>query len=606
MARSQLFTRLQNIARKVVWGYRQGIRDPEQLDRAWAEELLRRREFVKLSLGAVGMAALPGALGGCGDNAEVTSDPDSGTGTDPGDAAAPSARVAVIGGGLAGMHCAYRLNQAGVKATVYEASGRLGGRTYTTERTFPDNQLAELGGELIDTNHQTLWDLQEEFDLVFDDRFAEIPAGSGTDLWWVDGAEVPDSVMVTQMTAVADRFAEVYTTAEEGTDEEFAALDNISLKDWLNDNVPLDQYRELHTMIDVVYVGEYGLNNDQQSVLNLIYLIDFETTDPFRMLGESDERYHAHEGSQIFVTRMAETLDADQIQLQTALIEVHDAADGAYRLVFEDQTTSATFDIEVDHVVMALPFTALRKVTIDVADFSADKREVIDELGYGTNCKVMASFTRRVWNVDHDSYGTVSADLPFQQGWDTSIGQDGKHGIYSNFLGGTQGEAAGANTADDWFTTVVLPGIEDIFPGMTDAYLTETATIFHWPSVPTQEGSYTCYKPGQWQYWETEGVRERNIHFCGEHCSPEFQGWMEGAAETGAVVAGEILDDLGIAASNRHQAILRRQLRLPHPCFHGDRLPKKRRWQHHRKLVRARLQAAHEQLRQQRARALKK
>jgi hypothetical protein len=37
------------------------------------------------------------------------------------------------------------------------------------------------------------------------------------------------------------------------------------------------------------------------------------------------------------------------------------------------------------------------------------------------------------------------------------------------------------------------------------------------------------------------------VHFCGEHTSPEFQGWMEGAAETGGRVAKEILDDYRIA-----------------------------------------------------------
>ena len=39
-----------------------------------------------------------------------------------------SARVVIVGAGLAGLTCAYRLRQAGVTATVYEANTRLGGR----------------------------------------------------------------------------------------------------------------------------------------------------------------------------------------------------------------------------------------------------------------------------------------------------------------------------------------------------------------------------------------------------------------------------------------------------------------------------------------------
>src|SRR2546423_13858304 len=39
-------------------------------------------------------------------------------------------RIAVVGAGLAGLTCAYRLKQAGLAAQVYEASTRIGGRCW--------------------------------------------------------------------------------------------------------------------------------------------------------------------------------------------------------------------------------------------------------------------------------------------------------------------------------------------------------------------------------------------------------------------------------------------------------------------------------------------
>ena len=45
----------------------------------------------------------------------------------------------------------------------------------------------------------------------------------------------------------------------------------------------------------------------------------------------------------------------------------------------------------------ALPFTKLREVDLDGAELSADKRTVIDELGYGTNAKLMMQFSDRHW-----------------------------------------------------------------------------------------------------------------------------------------------------------------------------------------------------------------
>ncbi len=45
-------------------------------------------------------------------------------------------RVAIVGAGLAGLHAAYRLLQAGVRAQVYEASTRVGGRMFTARSLY--------------------------------------------------------------------------------------------------------------------------------------------------------------------------------------------------------------------------------------------------------------------------------------------------------------------------------------------------------------------------------------------------------------------------------------------------------------------------------------
>src|SRR5262245_4196721 len=56
--------------------------------------------------------------------------------------AAPSARVIVVGGGLAGLVTAYELQKHGVTSHILEAEGRLGGRVATIEY---DGQRAEAG-----------------------------------------------------------------------------------------------------------------------------------------------------------------------------------------------------------------------------------------------------------------------------------------------------------------------------------------------------------------------------------------------------------------------------------------------------------------------------
>jgi monoamine oxidase len=50
---------------------------------------------------------------------------------------------------MAGLACADRLRQAGILATVYEATERVGGRTWSLPGVFPGRTI-ELGEEFID------------------------------------------------------------------------------------------------------------------------------------------------------------------------------------------------------------------------------------------------------------------------------------------------------------------------------------------------------------------------------------------------------------------------------------------------------------------------
>jgi monoamine oxidase len=43
-----------------------------------------------------------------------------------------------------------------------------------------------------------------------------------------------------------------------------------------------------------------------------------------------------------------------------------------------------------------------------------------------------------------------------------------------------------------------------------------------------------------------EGLSVGNLLFAGEHCSREFQGFMNGGAQTGRLVAEAILHRLGV------------------------------------------------------------
>ena len=92
----------------------------------------------------------------------------------------------IVGGGLAGLTCAYRLKQAGYRADLYEASDRLGGRCWTRRGDFLGGQIAEHGGELIDQGHTQIRQLAQQLGLSLDNLLAA--EANGTEpFYYFDG-----------------------------------------------------------------------------------------------------------------------------------------------------------------------------------------------------------------------------------------------------------------------------------------------------------------------------------------------------------------------------------------------------------------------------------
>jgi monoamine oxidase len=250
--------------------------------------------------------------------------------------------------------------------------------------------------------------------------------------------------------------------------------------------------------------------------------------------------------------------------------------DGRYDLDFDGPDGQVR--VTATHVVFALPFTRLRQVDLSAAGLPADKQEIIDNLGYGTNAKLMLGFASRPWTeAPRSSAGGSFSDVgALQSTWDSTRGQDGARGILTNFVGGDRGLAIGEGDEQDR-AAEVIPWVETVFPGSAAAYTEGSAVRMHWPTHPHTLASYASYKVGQWAYFGLEGQRFANLHFCGEHTSQDFQGYMEGGAESGMLVAAEILEDAGAKPSPRMAQLLAPKLRRPQATFqagryHGERM----------------------------------
>jgi len=283
-----------------------------------------------------------------------------------------------------------------------------------------------------------------------------------------------------------------------------------------------------------------------QSALNFLYLIGFLEQTELALFGESDARFHVQGGNDQVPSQLADRLHG-QITLGSELVAIEQRSNGTFRLTFDRDRRTET--IVADKVVLALPFSILRSsVDYSRAGFRARKVRAIEQQGMGTNSKLHVQFDSRPWErrgFNGESY----SDRGYQGSWEVSRAQPGRSGILVDYTGGAIGAGFGAGTTEQR-AREFLRQIEPVLPGVSERWNGKAVRDF-WPGYEWTKGSYSFYKVGQ--YTDFAGMESRpegNCHFAGEHTSINFQGYLNGAVETGERAAEEVRRDLRFARAS--------------------------------------------------------
>jgi monoamine oxidase len=296
-------------------------------------------------------------------------------------------------------------------------------------------------------------------------------------------------------------------------------------------------------LLEVAYITEYGRELSDQSALNLITYLNPDTTHGFKLFGESDESKRIKGGNSMLPNALERAL-GDTIRINKGY-RLENMVDRVGRLELHFATDSGSKSRHFSRVICALPFTMLRQVNgVKSLDLSQTKQQIIANLGYGNNSKVMSGFTQRWWRdktlkLPAASNGSVFTDLGFQCTWETSRGQKGRSGILTNFLGGIPAGRLGDQDYARFRTDLnrVFPGVDQKFDGKR--------AVMNWPKNPFVGASYTCPLVGQFTTLLAAAATPElggRLIFAGEHTSANFSGFMNGAVESGNRAAREILE----------------------------------------------------------------
>lgn len=457
----------------------------------------------------------------------------------PGRPREPLGRTAVvIGAGLGGLTAGYMLANW-FDVTVLEASGRVGGRTYS-QVDFTPGRTIEFGGELIGWNHPLWLHLAEEFELglsmiteesSFEAMGLSTPTRlGGRDLGNAEAKRVYDemsaalAVMNTDAKAIADPYAPWLAPRA-------AEWDARPLADFIAAAHVSDTAR---AGLVAQFANNNGVDPRMQSYLaNLSNVAGAALWDHGNMnsFWEDLEVARCSQGNQALSERLRARIDAtERCRVRTgAPVRAIDIGDERVTI-----TADGMDPLIADFVVLAVPPTVWPNIQVSPA-ISLDPQ-------MGTIVKYLSNVDHRLWVREGKNPNALDDQAGMM--WEGTDNQIGGPGLELTLFAG--GSAAKAAIAAPDTRAYFDAAIERIYPGYT--HHRTTTEFMDWEAYPWTRGGYSCPAPNQ----VTTVLRALNqphherLFFAGEHVSPPFFGFMEGALQSGMIAALRVLERAGV------------------------------------------------------------
>jgi monoamine oxidase len=431
--------------------------------------------------------------------------------------------VIVAGAGLAGLTAAHDLTSMGADVTVIDARDRVGGRVWTIHEGFADRQHAEAGGDMIDAEQKAIRELASSFDL----KLTRI-LRSGFGYARPDALGRPRLVKRAsgrgwdRMSSALEPWTKPYKFTEQRWDSPVATdIARRSVAQWLDESRADDELRATAT-------GLRGFFLADPEELSLIALVDqFSNSD---QPGPS-EMYRIVGGNGRLPAALAAKLGA-RVRLGSELVAVSVRGQHVHATVRHQRTAAA---MTADYLVLALPASVLRRVPI-VPALPAMQHQAIASLGYGRATKTLLQYDRRFWRAPGQPRA-FGSPMPFGALWEGNEEQTGKPGILSLLAGGGASDATQHAVASE--------GIEKFASSLSwlgdgPARLLASRQVV-WEADPLSRGGYAFFGPAFDPALRDWLARPHSrLFFAGEHTSVRWQGYMNGAVETGHRAALEI------------------------------------------------------------------
>jgi monoamine oxidase len=429
--------------------------------------------------------------------------------------------VVVAGAGFAGLAAARDLVARGARVTVVEARDRVGGRVWTIRDGWRHRQHAEGGADLIEGTQGALVALARDMGLTLVPIIRRGFGYYGTNARGRLTRQPMSSGFRHLVEPLSDLIRAYRLNEKRWHGPIVRHLAEQSVADWLRKtNAPAWLSERLH--------GLRGLFLADAEELSLLALVDFfADMDDGAGWGRT---YRVRDGNDRIATRVAERLKSP-LELRTVVRRIAHAPKG---LSVSVEGPHGLGSIDADFVVVAVPATTAREIIFDPPLLDA-QRAAIGALKYGRATRMLVQFERRFWSK-RGQPNAFGSDQAFGALWDGNEQQKGPGAILSFLAGGGASNAIQSLLVDggvgalasrlDWLGTPSKPIAQ---------------RMITWENDPWARGGYAFFDPAFSPSCRDLLARPHGrVVFAGEHTSIRWQGYMNGAVESGQRAAAEI------------------------------------------------------------------
>jgi len=473
--------------------------------------------------------------------------------------------VVVVGAGLAGLVAARELVENGIRPLVLEARDRVGGRLLNEE--IGDGKIVEVGGQWIGPTQERIAALAAELGIAtfpthdegrhlielsgrtasYGGALTDARIGLARDL---SRAISPLALIdFEQARARLDRMARQVPLEAPWRAPQAAGWDSQTFATWVRRNARTAAARQLFELAtEAVWAAEPA----DISLLHILFYI--HSAGGFNMLlgtggGAQQDRFHG--GSQRIAELLAEALGPEGVRLRSPVRRIEHEKGGVVVHADRSAVEAGGLAVRARRAIVAVPPTLAGRISYD-PPLPARRDQLTQRMPQGTVIKTMAVYERPFWREMGLSGQAASDGEPVRVVFDNSP-PDGSLGILLGFLEGRLARRWGAREASER-REAVLAGHVRLFGAR--AAKPERFIERVWAEEEWTRGCYGCLMTtGGWtEYGSALRTPIGPLHWAGAETATVWNGYMDGAVQSGERAASEVLAALADKQSGSRAA----------------------------------------------------